>query len=102
MILQFLRAFPSSNDEKVNDEIDDIAITIIIIGETIPALTAASPNIKPPNIDTADDEVLDIRKSDSFNISKHINIKSASIYAGKGTKVLPAFNVNRSFKGIKS
>ena len=28
-----------------------IATTIIIIGETIPALTAASPNIKDPTID---------------------------------------------------
>ena len=101
-ILYPLKAFPSSTDENINPAIDDIAITIIIIGDTIPALTAASPNINPPNIDMADPLVDDILRSDSFNISKHIIIKSASIYAGKGTKLRPAFNIINKSNDKKS
>ena len=92
-ILYPLTAFASSIDGKISPAIEEIAITIIMIGDTIPALTAASPSINPPNIDTADPAVVDIRKSVSFNISKQTIIKNASIYAGKGTKLLPAFNI---------
>ena len=72
-----------------------------MIGDTIPALTAASPNINPPKIDTADDDVFDILRSDSFNISKQININIASMYAGKGTNVLPAFRVKSISRGTR-
>jgi hypothetical protein len=88
-------------DGNISPAIEEIAITIIMMGETIPALTAASPNINPPSIEIADPEVFDIRKSDSFNISKHISINSASMYAGKGTKVLPAFKVSSNLYGIR-
>ena len=63
----------------------EIEITIIIIGEIIPADTAASPKIKPPRIETAlpvDDCFL---ISLSHNISKEILINNASVKAEKGT-----------------
>ena len=66
-------------DGKISAAIEEIAIIIIIIGETIPALTAASPKISPPRIETALPVVADIRISDSFNISNAIIINKASI-----------------------
>ena len=59
-----------------------------MIGETIPALTAASPNTIAPKIDS--DVPLDdgVNASPSYNIS-NVDIKSrASIAAGKGTLAL--------------
>ena len=38
-----------------------IATMIIIMGETIPALTAASPNIRAPTMESAELETLGIR-----------------------------------------
>ena len=52
-----LKAFDNSREENIKPDIDDMAITIIIIGETMPADTAASPRINPPRIDTADEDV---------------------------------------------
>ena len=101
-ILYILKAFTSSIDVNISPAIDDIAIIIIIIGETIPADTAASPNIKPPRIETADPLVVDILRSLSFKISKAIIINNASMYAGNGTKLLPAFNINSSGNGTSS
>ena len=46
-------ALTSSIDGKTSPDIADIAITIIIIGEIIPAETAASPNMRPPKIGRA-------------------------------------------------
>lgn len=39
------------------------ASTIIITGDTIPALTAASPSIRAPTIDKAEFDTLGIRRS---------------------------------------
>ena len=69
-------------------EIEVIAITIIIIGDTIPAFTAASPNIRVPTIDRALDVNVGILKSLSLSISNDIIIINASINAGKGTDSL--------------
>ena len=57
IILYVLRAFDNSKEENIKPDIDDMAITMIIIGDTMPADTAASPRIKPPRIDTADEDV---------------------------------------------
>ena len=65
-----------------------IATTIIIIGETIPALTAASPKTSPPKIEMAVPIEEGIRISLSLKISNEIIIKIASIKAGKGTDTL--------------
>ena len=72
---------------------------MIIMGDTIPAATAASPRINPPNIeiDVADEFV--ILKSPSLNISKDIIMNKASKYAGNGTRVLPALNIKSIFRG---
>ena len=74
---------------------------IITIGETIPAATAASPSINPPSIEMDVDVVVDILTSLSFSISKHIIIISVSMYAGNGTKLLPAFSTNNNGNGTK-
>ena len=71
--------------EKNIELISVIATTITIIGEIIPADTAASPNTSAPNMER--DVPLDdgFNASASYNISKvNINI-SASINAGNGT-----------------
>ena len=83
-----LRALIISIDEKASPDIADIDITIIIIGEIIPAATAASPNIKPPSIDT-DVPILDgFLISLSLSISNDILINKASSKAEKGTLLL--------------
>ena len=87
---------------NIRPAIEDIAIIIIIIGETIPAETAASPKINPPRMDTADPLVVDILKSLSLSISKEIIINKASIYAGNGTKLLPALSMRSRGNGTKS
>ena len=61
------------------------AMIIIIMGEMIPAFTAASPRIKAPTVDRAlvvNDGLL---KSLSLRISKEVIIIIISIKAGKGT-----------------
>ena len=79
IILYVLKALDNSIDWKVKPAIEEIAIMIIIIGDTIPALTAASPKINPPSIEIEEPADVDMRKSASFNISKQMIIKSASI-----------------------
>ena len=71
--------------EKIRPLILDIATTIIIIGDTIPALTAASPNIKPPRIEIEDPILLGILKSVSRSISKQVSNIIHSTKLGKGT-----------------
>ena len=88
IIRHHLIAEVNSIEVNTNPEIADIAITIIIIGDIIPADTAASPSTKPPNIDTAVPMVDAIRISLSLNISKEMVISSASTKAGKGTVCL--------------
>ena len=61
------------------EAMEEIATTIIIIGETIPALTAASPKINPPSMEIEEPDVLDILISDSLSISKQTIINRASI-----------------------
>ena len=85
----------------ISPDIDDRAVIIITIGETIPAATAASPRINPPSIDIEVDVVVDILTSLSFSISKHIIIIRVSIYAGNGTKLLPAFRTNNNGYGTR-
>ena len=55
-----LIAFDSSGSTITKALIAVIATIIIIIGETIPALTAASPNIKAPTMDRAELDTLGI------------------------------------------
>ena len=95
-------ALTSSIEVKVSPEIADIAITIIIIGDIIPALTAASPKIKPPNIEIALPLVADIRTSLSLNISKQSIINKASVKAENGTLSLWALRESKISKLIKS
>ena len=78
----------NSGSEKGREDIAVIAITIIIIGDTMPADTAASPNINAPTIDRADPLEFGTRYSLSFIISNASIIKNASINAGNGTPFL--------------
>ena len=70
------------------DSLQCAATTIIIIGEIIPALTAASPSINPPNMDTELPTLFGILISLSLNISKDNIISNASKKAGNGTELL--------------
>ena len=87
-IRQNLIADVSSIEVKAKPDIALIATTIIIIGDIIPAWTAASPNTKPPNIDTAVPIVYAIRISLSLNISNDTVIIIPSTKAGNGTDSL--------------
>ena len=83
--LHHLNPFINSGSVNGRADIAVIDTTIIIIGETIPAFTAASPNIKAPTIDRAlllNDGILRLL---SLNISKDNIIIKASKKAGKGT-----------------
>ena len=62
-----------------------IATTITIIGETIPADTAASPKTRAPSIEREVPLVVGVKASASYNNSNVIISKNASIKAGKGT-----------------
>ena len=70
---------------KTRALIELIATTIIIIGEMIPALTAASPSINPPRIDAELPTLLGILTSLSLRISKATIMIRISKNAGKGT-----------------
>ena len=61
------------------------AIMIIIIGDTIPASTAALPNIRAPTVDIALVVKFGLLRSHSLNISKAVIMRMASMNAGKGT-----------------
>ena len=65
-----------------------MATTIIMIGDTIPALTAASPNISAPTTERAEFDIFGILKSVSLNISNDKVIRRVSTRAGKGTELL--------------
>ena len=83
-----LSPFINSGSGNNKADMEVIAITIIIIGETIPAFTAASPSIRVPTIERAllvNDGIL---KSLSLNISNDIIIIKASMKAGNGTDTL--------------
>ena len=74
--------------EKNIDDIAVIATTITIIGETIPAETAASPKTNAPSIDNEVPLVVGVSASASYNNSKVIISKKASTKAGNGTEDL--------------
>ena len=80
----------------------EIEMTIIIMGEMIPADTAASPKIRPPRMETALPMEAGFRISLSLRISKEILINRASIKAEKGTLVLCAEKFKSKSKGSMS
>ena len=84
-ILYHLMPFIISGSVNNSAERAVIAITIIIMGDTIPALTAASPNIKAPTVDKALEVKDGLLRSHSLNISNANAISIASKKAGKGT-----------------
>ena len=95
--LYHLNPFIISGSGNSRADIAVMAITIIIIGDTIPAFTAASPKIRAPTIESALLEKLGILKSLSLNISNDIIIMNASKKAGNGTDSLcEAKLINRS------
>ena len=80
-----LNALVNSGSTKVSDDMEVMAIMMIIIGETIPADTAASPSISAPTIESAEFAKLGSFKSLSLKISKAIVISNASMNVEKGT-----------------
>ena len=81
-------AFISSGSVNSRALIAVTASTIIITGDTIPALTAASPRIKAPTMDRAEVDTFGILRSLSLNISNDSIISRASKKAGNGTEFL--------------
>jgi hypothetical protein len=67
------------------DATEDIAITIIIIGDINPASTAACPSTNAPTIDMEEPTTNGTLVSASLNISKLSQRSRASIKEGKGT-----------------
>ena len=86
--LYTLSSLLKSGSLNTNDAIYERAIVIIIIGLTIPALTAASPNIKAPRIDIVDPYFDGNLESLSLKSSYIISIINASNTEGKGTPFL--------------
>ena len=80
--------FMKSISVKIKLHIDVKATTITVIGETIPASTAACPKTKAPTILMAADILLGLLKSLSLNISKIVVSKIISKVVGKGTPSL--------------
>jgi hypothetical protein len=85
--------------EKNIEHIAVIATTITIIGDIIPADTAASPSTNAPNIDK------DVPREEGFNASasykiSNVNINNnASIKAGNGTVYLCKVKVTKRLVG---
>ena len=80
-----LMAFTIETWENIKLHIDDIAITMTMIGDTIPADTAASPRTMAPRMLMAFPDTWGILRSLSLRISKIRIIPIASIKVGKGT-----------------
>mgnify|MGYP003294587075 CR=1 FL=1 len=78
----------SSIEEKASDDTADMPTIIIVIGDTIPASTAACPRTSAPTIEIELPPLPGNLISLSLNISHTINIINASIVAGKGTPCL--------------
>ena len=70
---------------KENEEIDEMAIITIKIGDNSPAFAAASPRTIAPTIDIDVPIARGILVSLSFNISNISHNKIASTEVGKGT-----------------
>ena len=100
--LHILIPFTTSMSVNSNPLTLVIATTIITIGETIPALTAASPSTSAPTIDTAAPIWFGSLMSDSLSTSNVISISIVSITVGNGTPCLCiAIEINR-LSGITS
>ena len=97
-----LRALINSGSTNIKDDMEVIATTIIIMGDTIPAFTAASPNIKAPTMEMAELAKLGNLRSLSLNISKERIIRIHSKKAEKGTSSLWAAILINNSVGIIS
>ena len=95
-------AFTSSIEVNTNPAMEDRAMIIIIIGDMIPADTAASPRIIPPRIEMALPVVEDILISRSLNLTKPRIQPKASTTAGKGTDIHRAFKSRSKESGMES
>ena len=96
MNLHILIPFTTSISVNNNPLTLVIATTIITIGDTIPALTAASPSTNAPTIDTAAPIWFGSLMSDSLSISNVISINVVSITVGNGTPCLCiAIDINK-------
>ena len=73
---------------NIKDDVYDIAIVIIIMGLTMPAFTAASPNSSAPNIEIVEPYFDGNLESLSLKSSHITNIINASNIEGKGTPFL--------------
>ena len=77
-----------SGSVNISDDKDVMAITMIIIGDIIPAFTAASPKIRAPTVERALVVKVGLLRSHSLNISKANIIIIVSTNVGKGTVAL--------------
>ena len=102
IIRYILSAFVNSGSENINEEIAVMATTIIMIGDTIPADTAASPKIKAPTMEMAELAKLGSLKSLSLNISNDRIINIASVNVENGTFFLCAAILISNSMGIIS
>ena len=87
-ILHHLSPLMTSGSVNNREDREVMARTIIIIGETIPAFTAASPRINAPTVERALVVKVGPLRSPSLRISKAIIIIIASKKAGNGTDAL--------------
>ena len=101
-IRQNLMAFTIPISENISDAIAESEIIITIIGDTIPADTAASPKTIAPRIEIALPERCGILMSLSLSISKTKIKPKASIMAGKGTPSRCAAKFINKVTGIVS
>ena len=83
-----LREFISSIDENASDETDEIPTIIMVIGDTIPASTAACPNTSAPTIEMELPPLPGNLKSLSLNIWNIIIMTNISNTVEKGTPSL--------------
>ena len=95
-------AFTIPISENISDAIAESEIIITIIGDTIPADTAASPKTIAPRIEIALPERCGILMSLSLSISKTKIKPKASIMAGKGTPSRCAAKFINKVTGIVS
>ena len=88
IIIKYLYSLINDWKSWYEKNIEDIAVnatTITIIGETIPAETAASPRTNAPKIERDVPLEVGVKASASYKISKVIIRISNSITAGNGT-----------------
>ena len=97
-----LMLFINSGSVNKRADIAVIASMIIIIGDTIPALTAASPSIRAPTTEIAVPPIFGIRISLSLKRSNERSIIRASKKAGKGTLLLCEAKLINNSNGIIS